>query len=408
VWSAVRRVEPGIWTLHPQEGESGTELLPAAATAAMCGAGMEPAGAAATLIDSVRALAHWPGRPSIVPVTAGRDSRLVLAAALRAGIDFEAMTGGAPDSPDVLGAAELCRAAGIAHHLAPPDPHGDPWSATAEAARILGLGTSGTASLGDASGFPLGPRPGPPVLWHTGQGGEIARAYYRGAAGGDRDAVVAGLERVFCGRRTGRSEPLAEPGRASVRGAIEAWADARLAAGARVEDLPDLFYLDERMGSWAGPTHGALEWVQDSTAPLWSSRLLAHMLGGSPEQRAAEAFHDAVLRELAPELVDVPYAASAKGGWRHKARRAAQEARRRIAPAGEGRGDPDPFEAVVARTRMAATGHPGHVAWQILDRDRVSRLLSSPASALDEMNRHYVWRLATVFLDPALAEGKAP
>jgi hypothetical protein len=276
------------------------------------------------------------------------------------------------------------------------------WSAPAEAARVLGLSTSGTASLADAAGFPLGPREGAWILWHSGQGGEIARGYYRAAAARDRDAVIEGLQRVLCGRRPGRSEPLSDRGRARVRVALGAWVDARLAAGARIEDLPDLFYLDERMGAWAGPTHGAVEWVRDTTSPLWSIRLLPYLLAPSAAERAREAFHDAVLHELAPELIDVPYAGGAKHGLRHKARRALEQARRRAAPP---KGS-DPLSRVLSDLRAAVAAAPRHVAWDVLDRGRVERLLASEATQLDEMSRAYVWRLATVFLDPAMAEAE--
>ena len=410
VWADVRRVAPGVLTLE-DSGEAHTPLLEAAEVAAMCGAGWDAQAAAKALVEGVRALADWPGRPSVVPVTAGRDSRLVFAAALRAGLSFDAVTGGAPGSPDVVGGQALCAAAGVSHSLLPADPHGDPWSTPEEAARVLGLTASGTASLGDAAGFPLGPRPGPPGLWHSGQGGEIARRYYRAAAGRDRDAAVDGLERVFCGRRTGRAEPLSDTGRAAVRAGLERWVDGRLESGARVEDLPDLFYLDERMGSWAGPTHGAVEWVRDTTSPLWSVRLLGHLLGGTVEERSAETFHSAVLRELSPELVGVPYegGAASKRGMGHKVRRGIQEVRRRVAPgrAGGPEAAVDPFDNVLSAVRRAAASHPDHVAWRVLDRARVDALLSRPAAGLDDMNRHYVWRIATVLLDPAMAEGEA-
>jgi hypothetical protein len=239
------------------------------------------------------------------------------------------------------------------------------------------------------------------VLWHSGQGGEIARGYYRAAAGRDRDEVVTGLERLFCGRRPGRAEPLSAQGRERVRAAIAGWVERRLAGGAALEDLPDLFYVDERMGSWAGATHGAVEWVRDTTSPLWSVRMLPHLLGPSAAEREVEAFHDAVLRELAPELVEVPYAGAAKHGLRHKARRAVEEARRRVSPAGEPGGDP--FDGVLDAVRRAVTAQPDHVAWQVLDRGRVNGLLARDAAGLDEMSRAYVWRIATVFLDPAMA-----
>ena len=43
-------------------------------------------------------------------------------------------------------------------------------------------------------------------------------------------------------------------------------------------------------------------------------------------------------------------------------------------------------------------GQPHHPAWAVLDRPRVERLLDAAPTALDVMNRYYVWRLASVFL----------
>jgi hypothetical protein len=270
---------------------------------------------------------------------------------------------------------------------------------------VLGLTAAGTASLADAMGFPLGRAEGVLPLWHSGQGGEVARAYYRSAGAADRDGLVAGLERVFCGRRPGRAEPLSDDGRRRVRARLGAFVDRQLAAGAPPRDVPDLFYLHERMASWAGPTHGCAEYARDVTSPLWSPRLLPYELGAPAAEREREAFHAAVLPLLAPELTQVPYAGGGKGGVGHKARRAIEEVRRRVVP---GRPGPDPFDRVLASVRQAVAEHPDHVAWHVLDRRRVESLLARDAAGLDEMSRHYVWRIATVFLEPGLAQATAP
>jgi hypothetical protein len=430
MWAAVRRVERGtLVRLAPGReapGAAVAQLLPASELASLWGRGFDPAEAADALVASVRALADWPGRPSLVPVTGGRDSRLVLAAARAAGIDFEAATGGAPESPDVVAAAALCAAAGVPHRRLEADPHGDVFSRPAEMARVLGLLTGGTSSLADAAGFPLGPREGPLPLWHSGQGGEVARAYYRAAGpgwrarlrpGGARAALVDGLERLFCGRRPGRAEPLSDAARRRVRAGIERFVAGQLAAGAEPVDVPDLFYLLERMGSWAGPTHGAVEPVRDTTSPLWSARLLPFELGPSAAARRREELHRAVLRELAPELLEVPFAGGA--GWgtppriaraRRLAARAAAEARRATARRRPGGGPSvgvDPFGAILDQVRAAAAARPDHVAWRVLDRGRVERLLARDPAALDTMSRYYVWRIATVLLDPGL-DGAEP
>lgn len=412
VWAGVRRLARGA-TLHlePHRGPRCHEQLPAAEIAAMLGAGLDRKRAARTLVAATRALADWPGRPSVVPVTGGRDSRLVLAAALAAGIDFDAATGGAPGDPDVESARRLCQAAGISHALLPADPHGDVFGEPVEAARLLALSAGGTASLADAAGFPLGPRPGPLPIWHSGQGGEVARGYY-GVGQGGAGELVALLYRRFVGRRPGRVEPLSERGRALVEGQLREWVEDQLASGIDPVDVPDVFYLLKRMGTWAGPTHGAVEFVRDTTSPLWSSRMLPFELGLAAGERAREHFHLRLLRELAPELVGVPFADGFS--WTGRRSRAARaralaakslaELRRRARPSvGERDRVADPFGRVQRLVREAASARPDHPAWEVLDRGRVDSLLTRAPGGLDTMSRYYVWRLATVLLTDELA-----
>jgi hypothetical protein len=401
IWSRVRRLPPGLRTF-------GTDVAVPDPRPRL-GRGLEAEAAANTLIETVRALADWPGRPNVVPVTGGRDSRVVLAAARAAGIDFTATTGGAPDDDDVRIGAELARWAGVPHERIAPDPSGDMWSRPRRSARTLMFTSAGTASLADAAGFPLAPRSGPLPLWHTGQGGEIGRAYYAARYG--RSRAVRALEHAFTGRRPGRRPPLNEHGLALVRGQIDSWADEQLEAGARPHDLADLFYLTKRMGTWAGPTHGAVEWVRDSTSALWSRRVVPHLLAPSRQAREAEHFHREVLGLLAPELLELPLAG---GGWRSRsvirrratrarrlASRSADELRTRLRPrprpaaATEGDRDEDPFNTVRDLVANAAENR-SHPVFDVLDPARVDELLAS--SSADTMRRYYVWRLATVLL----------
>lgn len=396
VWRGVQR--------RPDNGPALDEIV------AMLGRGLDAQAAADDLTDVTRALMDWPGRPNVVPVTAGRDSRLVLAAAMRTGIPFETNTGGRPGEPDVDVGRQLAAIARADHRLIADDPHGALHSHWRRAAELLVLTAGGTASLADAVGFPHGPREGPLPLWHSGQGGEIARGYYARVRGDTREALTDSIYSVFAARRPGRREPLNADGEALVRDQIGGWVGEVLDAGASAEDVPDLFYLLKRMGTWAGPTHGAVEYVRDTTSPLWHSRMLPHLLGLPARDRAAEAFHHRVLERLSPELAAAP-------GWfeptttlqrraaraRSLARKAAAEARRRMlrpraraTPPGDAP-PADPFAPVLAEVRQVVLGQASHPAWALLDRARTESLLTRVPAALDEVSRYYVWRLATVF-----------
>ena len=415
VWSGVRRLTYGcVRKLGPGRPAGRAELLPLTQLAAMPGAGFDAGRAAAVLTESVRALADWPGRPSVVPVTGGRDSRLVLGAALAAGIGFESTTGGDDGSPDVQVGRQLAEVGGVPHSILAHDPHGSVWDDWRRAAAIVDMTSSGTASLADAAGFPLGPRGGALVLWHSGQGGEIARGYYGVARHAGRDALVERLARAFLGHRPGRSDVLADDGRELVRGQIAGWVDRQLDAGIAPVDVPDMFYLQRRMGTWAGPSHGCVEFVRDTTSPLWSRQLLPDMLGLPAPERARELFHLRVLERLAPELVNLPFedgrpwparrsdAVRRIARARTLARKGMAEARRRAfarraATAGRPAAADDPFARILPEIRDTVLSQAGHQAWSVLDPGRVERLLSAPAASLDTMSRYYAWRLATVF-----------
>ena len=420
VWSGVRRITYGcVRRLAPGRPAGRAELMQLPELASMLGSGFDPGRAAAMLTEGVRALADWPGRPSVVPVTGGRDSRVVLGAALRSGIEFDATTGGGETSPDVQVGRRLAEAGGVRHSILAHDQHGSVWDDWRRAAAIVDMTSSGTASLADAAGFPLGPREGALVLWHSGQGGEIARSYYGTGAGLGRDALTGRLTRTFLGQRPGRSDVLSDDGRVLVREQIGGWVDRQLGSGIHLDDVPDMFYLQRRMGTWAGPSHGCVEYVRDTTSPLWSRHLLRDELGLPTAERVRHLFHLRVLEVLAPELVRIPFedgrgwpAGRSRAGLRvERARtlagKAAREARRRAlarrrrAAGGEAAGDP--FARVLPEIRDTVLSQPGHQAWAVLDRARVERLLGSPASALDTMSRYYVWRLATVFgaMEPA-------
>jgi hypothetical protein len=372
VWTGVRRVG----------GDYSVEQI-----APLLGAGFDPERAAGRLTAAVRALADWPGRPNFVPVTAGRDSRLVLAAARSAGVLYEATTGGGDESPDVRTGRRLAELAGVPHTLVPDDPHGSVWSDWRRAAAVLALTESGAATLADGAGFPLGPRDGPLPIWHSGQGGEIARGYY-GVGEGD---VADRLTRAFLGQRPGRAGPLSDAGREIVRKQVEDWVGEQREAGVASIDIPDMFYLQRRMGTWAGPTHGAVEYVRDTTSPFWSARMLPDLLGLPAHERARGEYHTRVLERLWPEVVDVPFEKTAR-----LPRKVAGELRRRAARVRRGP-SADPFGTIVAEVRDTVLSQPEHTAWSVLDRARVESLLSTDAAALDTMSRYYVWRLATVF-----------
>jgi hypothetical protein len=394
MWAGIERVEP-VRSSEP---------------AGVPGRGLDAEAAARRLKAATAALADWPGRPNVVPVTGGRDSRLVLAAALAAGVEFEGVTGGAPEEPDVRIGRELCAAAGVPHSLLPADPHGNMWSDHRRAAEVVRLTAGGTATLADAAGFPLGPRDGELPLWHSGQGGEIGRAYYGHGDARDAAGLAARLYEAFTARRPHRRELLSDAGREVVERQLRTWVDAQLERGVDGADVPDVFYVDQRMARWAAPTHGCVEYVRDTTSPLWSRRVIADLLAPAASDRASAAYHRRVLARLAPQLASIELAGGrswdASPGRAARARTLAEKAAREAIRRVRGRRAPaanapaaDPLDPILADVREQALAIESHPAWEVLDRQRCEDLFARPAASLDEMSRYQVWRLATVFVE---------
>ena len=436
-WRAVRRVPRGSTVrLHAGGEESTTRRLTEQEVVRLPGAGFDAQRAGRVLVASLEGLADWPGRPNQMPITAGRDSRLVFAAALHADFSWEALTAGAPGMEDVDKGRAVCEAAGVAHRIADFDPHGIMFERPRRAAQVVALTSSGTACVADAAGFPLGPRDEVLPLWHSGHGSEVGRALNGLGDGLDRDGLVDRLYARFTTKRPGRPELVGPDGARVVRRWFEGFVDEQLGLGAQPIDVPDLYYFHQRLVDWAGPSHGCVEWVKDTTSPTWSPRLLPHELGLPARERALELFHMRVLEALAPQLVDVPFEGDrpwparqssaarrlararvlSRKGLAEVRRRARGPARRRRpgpsgtppapSPPPQARtADPDaaplpadPFDQTMAAVREAGLAEPRHPAWHVLDRGRIEALLTREPDALDPMSRAYVWRLATVFL----------
>ena len=397
IWNDIDRVAPGTVLRLTTDGEARRPLLPTEELARLPGRGLDEAAAWRRLTAATAALADWPGRPNVIPVTAGHDSPLVFAAALEAGFGFEGVTGGAPDDPDVLAGQRLCADAGVPHSLLPGDPHGNIWSDHRRAASVVRLTAGGTASLADAAGFPLGHRDGPLPLWHSGQGGEIGRAYYGDAEGLRPAEVTRRLYDAFTARRPHRHELLSPAGREIVERQLGDWIDEQAAHGVATADLPDLFYFDRRMKTWAAPTHGCVEYVRDTTSPLWSRRVVADLLAPPGEDRSRLAYHRAMRRLSVLDPAPNGSGSGRVARARTLAGKVAAEAGRRLRARRSSVADPlDPILADVRDQVLDARTHP---AWEVLDRDRCEALLTRPAASLDEMSRYYVWRLATLFVE---------
>lgn len=395
VWRNVRRVGRGTRLSLKGDAASETQgLLPVGRIGKMFSAGFSAPEAARDIAASAGALADWPGRPSQVAVTGGKDSRMSFAGALRAGVDFTGSTKAFPgqddypDTPDVVVARRLCQAAGVPHEVLRWEGARHPLADPDRAVRILGVAGPGTVSLGDSFELPVGSPADRLPLVHGGQGAESARAFFGAGEGPTGDELGDRLLGILM---PSYPPPIAgREGQAAVRSWFRAWVRDQEQGGVPPTEVPTVFHVLVRLGTWAAPGLASRDVGLDTTAPMWAARVLQHQVGLSAEERRQAVFYPRVLEHLSPDVAHLPYEAS-----KRTTRKAAREVRRLVL---RPRDPLDPFPAAFERIREAVLSEPSHEAWEVLDGRRVRRLLRREARALDSRRRQQVLRLGTVFL----------
>lgn len=409
VWNGVEKLPRGVIRRYrPSRAAETVELLPPQKVCGFFNRGGDSAAAAGTLSAATGALAAWTDRPATLRLTGGRDSRVVLAAALDAGVQFTAQTQASQDfatrlsDADVIIGSRLANTVGCRHSITPAPPHAE------GSARRLRLMSAGMVSLSDRRPRPVPEGDQPLPLYLNGQGGELARCYY-GTPGLDDGEAAAGYLYHHMVHRW-PAPILNREGEDLVRQWLRRWTHDQVDCGANLDDLLDLFYLLERMANWAGPSLGVAEYAEDIVSPLWSCRFLPHMFALPRSDRASERFHHDVLSCLAPHLLSIPFQgagfppSAASGGRLQLLRRIPSDKIRRELCRQQYRAairslkrTEDRASQEGARMAEAVLSQEAHPAWAVLDRRRIERLLRRDPFALDPRSRRNVARLGTVF-----------
>ena len=407
IWSGVDRLRPGCLSKRDERGWRHKRLLTDEAVASLVGAGFDVRRAAADLVETLRALNNWPGRPGVVSLSGGRDSRIVFAAACAGDIPCSTKVNqlstseGLQPSEDAEIALALGEAVGRTVRV---EAVADAFNASADTAKVLRLMSSGAASLADASAARLRPIEEPLGIVHTGQGGELARAYY-----GHQPQATFGslLYRTYVPMWP---RPIVKRSHLKrIRSDFDRWVVSHGSVYVAPGALGDAFYLWQRNGHWMVDLAAVHEATGEATFPLCTRRMLPHMLGLPYEERRSERFFQLILEELEPRLLDVPFEGQqppwATGGGkvartRPRAWRAAEKAVRLGRRELERRMHhdvADPFENLLSELRPAWPMRPRIVDTVVRVR-AVERRLSRSTRRLDARTRAQLWRLATLVL----------
>jgi Asparagine synthase len=268
------------------------------------------------------------GSPVELSLTGGKDSRLIAAALVKAGVPVVAKTHGFDDHPDVVVAAEIARLLGIEHVVRTP-------AAPGQRVDVLGrIRATVLVADGMLSAFENVGRPDPaasPALTAGGHGGELLRGGYAETAG--KRAAPGGLRGVIApARRAARSAELLRRLTTKHLGLIRRGPAAAYVASLAPWTAPlarhpmhalDDFYLVNRAGRWSAAARQAYLLRERLAQPLFDDRVVLAARAVPLAERVSGALSAAVLAELSPALTHVPLAgkpdpARAPFDWRRQ------------------------------------------------------------------------------------------
>jgi hypothetical protein len=277
-------------------------------------------GTAHSLQRSARSVARLWNEVPRIGLSGGRDSRLVSAAFLSAGVAVQLHTNANPQGEADVAAELVARSGGEVRHevkqvasVALPVQH-----QMGAADRALGW-MRYSEGLHPASFLPRVPPTTHARGSHllvSGVGGELAHGHYYPPDSLAVAALPADEQLKFCvahlrRQLIARRGPNAEA-RALVRARIDEVLEAALQAGAQPLVALDVFYLVERLRRWGTSADQA-----DIAIPLLTPAFVGAALRLTPQQRRENALHRALTAHLMPSWAQVPYYAPASSTRGH-------------------------------------------------------------------------------------------
>ncbi|MBA4098790.1 MAG: hypothetical protein C0484_18750 [Rhodospirillum sp.] len=293
-----RTIDPVSGTQHPVQYNP-----PAAATGDL----------AAQFASALKmVLANWAGwgfAQTQIGLTAGLDTRTVLAAACAANIDVHAYTIGTPymERRDRVLPPRIAVLAGVPHRFA-VFPAVDPEDAAARRAIIAEHMDGATAhpTFDHLAHHDRGATNGPSLSAANGTCFEVGRCFFwpRFARSGLAEArpTADQVLGAFMFQSTWRPEPI-EPWRE----AIQRWLDTLSDDVSLAPDWRDRFHLDQRLCSWNSNVQRSNDLLDSTTFTpancLWMFDLL---LRPEPRRREIGALQKEAIRLMAPHLLQIP------------------------------------------------------------------------------------------------------
>ena len=246
------------------------------------------------------------GAPLDLPITGGKDSRVVLAIALAADLrdGLTLFTRGYAGHPDVVVGEQIAALLGVPHRREPPlgsDLPADlsPRDFMRLLAKIAWQTDGAMGGWDNVSGRAIGRE-----TLVSGHLGEVLKAYAKRTPEGALDP--AGMVRL-----QGPFDPMDLLRPHARERLIAQLADQMASArsvGATEADLPDLFYWRNRVPNWLGGIRGVKSFERQPILPLGVPALMRLAFQMTAAERKAELAHFKLIEAAAPDLLGVPFA----------------------------------------------------------------------------------------------------
>lgn len=265
------------------------------------------------IVEAQAAIAIGTGAngPIDLPITGGKDSRVILALCIAAGLKdrLRLFTRGYAGHPDVIAGAGIAAALGLPHRREAPHGSDEPahWSRERFFAKLMAQTWQSDGMVGGWD-LILGERIAAETLI-TGHMGEVLKAYSK------RPLPEGLLDPAAMVRLQAPFDPM-NIFRPEARTALEAELAAQMAEarrqGALEADLPDIFYYRNRIPNWLGAIRAIKSFERQPVVPLGAPALLRLAFRLTPEERKCELLHYRIIERCAPELLPLPFA---QQGW---------------------------------------------------------------------------------------------
>lgn len=238
-------------------------------------------------------------------ITGGMDSRLVLALLINSNIKkkIKLFTNGYPDNPDVIVGKEIARVLNIEHiNNIPPIIKNIEYSVKDifEKIRIHSFQNEGMFGAWDIK---ANRRSGKRIIL-TGLVGELLKGYCKQPfnytekpAPSDfipKQGFIDPLEIIRDGEK--------------INNRLRERIDFYLSSGCSFNDVPDIFYLKERIPNWLGAARRLDSYSDQSINPLNNEKLISYSFSLTAKERQACLIHFQSLELLAPDLLETPFA----------------------------------------------------------------------------------------------------